>query len=81
MLPEDVKVESVKSCVRSGVVQAGAEEPAESYNVTLGVTYSRDIDGIPVYGDEFTVYIGDKGEVVGVTKTLEGNYQNREYKY
>jgi hypothetical protein len=70
LLPDDVKVESVKSCVRSGVIQAGVEQPVESYDVTLGVTYSRDIDGIPVYGDEFTVYLGDKGEVVGVTKTL-----------
>ncbi|MBP2132400.1 hypothetical protein J2128_000321 [Methanomicrobium sp. W14] len=49
-------------------VWSGGSCPKESYNVTVAVSYARELDGMPVYGDEFSVVIGDGGEVVGMTK-------------
>jgi hypothetical protein len=40
-----------------------------SYDVTKAVRFGRSLDGLPVYGDEFAVILGDGGEVVGLVKT------------
>jgi len=37
--------------------------------VTLAVRFGRSLDGLPVYGDEFAVILGDGGKVFGLVKT------------
>lgn len=49
--------------------KAGESEPEASYDVTKAVRFGRSLDGLPVYGDEFAVILGDGGEVVGLVKT------------
>ncbi len=49
--------------------KAGESEPGVSYDVTKAVRFGRSLDGLPVYGDEFAVILGDGGEVVGLVKT------------
>ena len=51
------------------VWKAGESEPEASCDVTKTVRFGRPLDGLPVYGDEFTVILGDGGKVAGLVKT------------
>ncbi|MBP2145001.1 hypothetical protein J2129_000455 [Methanofollis sp. W23] len=61
-------VNAVEVDQRQEVWEAGGSEPEEVYDVTLAVRYGRALSGLPVYGDEMAVIIGDGGEVVGMVK-------------
>ena len=65
---EEGFVKNVEVNQKQQVWKSGTAEPEKSYDITTAVSYSRDLDGIPVYGDEFSVIIGDGGEVVGLVK-------------
>ena len=62
-------VKNVEVNQKQQVWKSGAVEPEKSYDITNAVRYARNFDGIPVYGDEFSVIIGDGGEVVGMVKS------------
>lgn len=66
---EEGFVKNVEVNQKQQVWKSGAAEPEKSYDITTAVSYSRNLDGIPVYGDEFSVIIGDGGEVVGLVKS------------
>lgn len=68
LLPPEATVKSVEVNQQQEVWKAGGNEPEKVYNVTLAVRYARTLDGVPVYGDEMAVIIGDGGEVVGMVR-------------
>ncbi|QYZ78687.1 calcium-dependent protein kinase [Methanofollis formosanus] len=68
LLPAGAEVSAVEVDQRHEVWQAGSSEPEEIYDVTLAVRYARTLDGVPVYGDEMAVTIGDGGDVVGMVR-------------
>jgi len=68
LLPPEAKVSAVEGNQQQEVWKAGGTEPEKVYNITLAVRYARALDGVPVYGDEMAVVIGDGGEVVGMVK-------------
>ena len=65
----DAKAIKIGVNQKQEVCEAGSSEPKVSYDVTKAVRFGRSLDGLPVYGDEFSVIIGDGGEVVGLVKT------------
>ena len=65
---EEGFVKNVEVNQKQQIWKSGATEPEKSYDITTAIRYSRDLNGIPVYGDEFSVIIGDGGEVVGLVK-------------
>lgn len=65
----DAEVISVGVNQKQEVWEAGSSKPKISYDVTEAVRFGRSLDGLPVYGDEFSVIIADGGEVVGLVKT------------
>lgn len=65
----DARVVEIAVNQKHEVWSAGGGEPEASYDVTLAVRFGRSFDGLPVYGDEFAVILGDGGEVVGFVKT------------
>ena len=80
LLPEDAEIESVEVDKIYKEYMIGHEGPTLSYNMTLDVHYSRNFNGIPVYGDELSVIIGDKGEVVEVIKSWRDVQPYKEVK-
>jgi hypothetical protein len=68
LYPSDARVTAVEVNQKQEVWQAGGSEPEEVYDVTLAVRYGRELDGVPVYGDEMAVIIGESGDVVGMVK-------------
>lgn len=68
LLPPEARVGAVEVNQKQEVWQAGGSEPEEVYDVTLAVRYGRTLNGVPVYGDEMAVIIGEGGEVVGMVK-------------
>ncbi|MBP2145076.1 hypothetical protein J2129_000530 [Methanofollis sp. W23] len=80
LLPEDAEIESVKVDKIYKEYKVGCKEPVLSYDMTLDVHYSRDFSGISVYGDELSVIIGDKGEVVEVIKSWRDVQPYRDVK-
>ena len=66
---KDAFVKNVEVNQKQQVWKSGAVEPEKSYDVTNAVRYARNFDGIPVYGDEFSVIVGDSGEVLGMVKS------------
>ncbi|EHQ34757.1 hypothetical protein [Methanoplanus limicola] len=79
---KDAFIKNVEVNQKQQVWKSGATKPEKSYDVTTAVRYARNFDGIPVYGDEFSVIIGDGGEVVGMVKNWRevepsGNVQLR----
>ncbi|MDD4255613.1 MAG: calcium-dependent protein kinase [Methanofollis sp.] len=68
LLPSEAKVSTVEVNQQQEVWKAGGSEPERVYSITLAVRYARTLDGVPVYGDEMAVIIGDGGEVVGMVK-------------
>ena len=68
LLPDDAKFESVTVGATQGLWEAGNDEPIAEYNTTLHVRFCRYINGVPVEGDGLTVFIGDNGEIVGLTR-------------
>jgi len=69
MQSPDARVVEVEVDQKQEVWEAGATEPKVSYDITKAVRFGRSLDGLPVYGDEFAVILGDGGEVVGLVKT------------
>jgi len=69
MKSPDARVMEVGVNQKQEVWKAGASEPETSYDVTKAVRFGRSLDGLPVYGDEFAVILGDGSEVVGLVKT------------
>ena len=69
MQSPDARVVEVGVDQKQEVWEAGATEPKVSYDVTKAIRFGRSLDGLPVYGDEFAVTLGDGGEVVGLVKT------------
>ncbi len=69
LLPEDAKVERIFVNQQQEVWKQGLVKPVKVFDITLAVRYNRNINGIPIYGDEFVVFIGDNGEVVGILKS------------
>ncbi len=65
----DARVVEIGVNQRHEVWGTGGSEPEASYDVTVAVRFGRSLGGLPVYGDEFVVVIGDDGEVVGLVKT------------
>jgi len=69
MASPDARVVEIAVNQRHEVWSSGGDEPEVSYDVTLAVRFGRSLDGLPVYGDEFAVILGDGGDVVGLVKT------------
>jgi hypothetical protein len=69
MQSPDARVVEVGVNQKQEVWKAGESEPEASYDVTKAVRFGRSLDGLPVYGDEFAVILGDGGKVVGLVKT------------
>ena len=69
MQSPDARVVAVGAGQKQEVWKAGGSEPEVSYDVTKAVRFGRSLDGLPVYGDEFAVILGDGGKVVGLVKT------------
>lgn len=69
MQSPDAQVMEVGVNQRQEVWKAGGSEPERLYDITKAVRFCRSLDGLPVYGDEFAVIVGDEGEVVGLVKT------------
>jgi len=67
MQSPDARVVEVGVNQKQEVWKAGESEP-EMYDVTKAVRFGRSLDGLPVYGDEFAVILGDGGKVVGLVK-------------
>ena len=65
----DARVVEIGVNQRHEVWSSGDGEPEASYDVTIAARFGRSLDGLPVYGDEFAVILGDGGEVVGLVKT------------
>lgn len=67
LLPDDVSVKKVT--IGS---QVGENTPTSTvvYTLTKRVNFAEEIQGIPVYGANLAVTIGDKGEVVGVSNSF-----------
>ncbi|MDI6719815.1 MAG: calcium-dependent protein kinase [Methanomicrobiales archaeon] len=68
LLPEDAQVEKIFVNQQQEVWEGGMDKPLKVFDITLAVRFNRNIDGIPVYGDEFVVFIGNNSEVVGVLR-------------
>jgi len=66
---DEAFIKNVEVNQKQQVWKSGSVEPEKSYDITIVVRYARDLDGISVYGDEFSVILGDGGEVVGLVKT------------
>ncbi len=65
LLPEDAVIKSVGVNQRYGIGKAGVGTIV-SYDLTLAVRFSRNFNGIPIYGhDGLSVIIGNNSEVVG----------------
>jgi|GEM_PF-731313 len=62
-------VKDVEVSQKQQVWKSGSDKPERSCDITIAVHYARNLGGIPVYGDEFSVIIGDSGEVAGLVKT------------
>ena len=69
MASPDARVVEIAVNQRHEVWSSGGDEPEASYDVTVAVRFGRSLDGLPVYGDEFAVILGDGGDVVGLVKT------------
>lgn len=69
MASSDARVVEIAVNQRHEVWSSGGDEPEASYDVTVAVRFGRSLDGLPVYGDEFAVILGDGGDVVGLVKT------------
>ena len=69
MASSDARVVEIAVNQRHEVWSSGGGEPEASYDVTVAVRFGRSLDGLPVYGDEFAVILGDGGDVVGLVKT------------
>ncbi|MCK9278585.1 MAG: calcium-dependent protein kinase [Methanoculleus sp.] len=69
MQSPDARVVKTEVNQKQEVWEAGATEPKVSYDITKAVRFGRSLDGLPVYGDEFAVILGDGGKVVGLVKT------------
>ncbi|MCK9278849.1 MAG: calcium-dependent protein kinase [Methanoculleus sp.] len=69
MQSPDARVVKTEVNQKQEVWKSGGSEPEVSYDVTKAVRFGRSFDGLPVYGDEFAVILGDGGEVVGLVKT------------
>lgn len=69
MQSPDARVVEVGVNQKQEAWKAGESEPEASYDVTKAVRFGRSLDGLPVYGDEFAVILGDGGKVVGLVKT------------
>jgi len=69
MRSPDARVVKTEVNQKQEVWKAGESEPEASYDVTKAVRFGRSLDGLPVYGDEFAVILGDGGKVVGLVKT------------
>ncbi|MCK9277054.1 MAG: calcium-dependent protein kinase [Methanoculleus sp.] len=69
MQSPDARVVEIAVNQKHEVWAASSGSPETSYDVTLAVRFGRSLDGLPVYGDEFAVILGDGGEVVGLVKT------------
>ncbi|GAB7014755.1 two-component system regulatory protein YycI [Methanogenium cariaci] len=74
LLSEGECFDNVSVCFRQGAWDAGKE--ISSYNVTLAAQCRQTIDDLPTVGGTTTVYIGEAGEVVGVTKTSREREEN-----
>ena len=65
LLPEDAVIKSMGVNQRYGIGKAGVGTIV-SYDLTLAVRFSRNFNGIPIYGhDGLSVIIGNNSEVVG----------------
>ena len=69
MQSPDARVAGIAVNQKHEVWSSGGSGPDASYDVTLAVRFGRSLGGLPVYGDEFAVILGDGGEVVGLVKT------------
>ncbi|MDD3215385.1 MULTISPECIES: calcium-dependent protein kinase [unclassified Methanoculleus] len=69
MQSPDARVVKIEVNQMQEIWEAGATEPKVSYDVTKAVRFGRSLDGLPVYGDEFAVILGDGGGVAGLVKT------------
>jgi hypothetical protein len=69
MQSPDARVVEIAVNQRHEVWSSGGGEPEALYDVTIAVRFGRSLDGLPVYGDEFAVILGDGGDVVGLVKT------------
>jgi len=68
MRSSDARVVEIAVNQKHEVWSSGGSEPEASYDVTIAVRFGRSLDGLPVYGDEFAVILGDGGDVVGLVK-------------
>ena len=69
MQSPDARVVKIEVNQMQEIWEAGATEPKVSYDITKAVRFGRSLDGLPVYGDEFAVILGDGGGVAGLVKT------------
>lgn len=70
LMPENADFMNVSVCYCQSEWIAGRSDPLITYDILLCVPYAQKIAGLPTIGGTLTVYIGEKGEIAGVTNKM-----------
>jgi len=70
LLPENADFMNVSVCYSQSEWIAGKPDPLITYDILLSVLYAQKIADLPTIGGTLTVYVGEKGEIAGVTNKM-----------